>query len=105
MQSIYAQLAEARKGAVMRNKTPAQQLHRRVWRVSAHAPLGEVVDIDGATQTRPAEPDTKRGEAANAPAEREFGWRQSSFELSDGLEVREDHDTVPADLWDEFFKR
>lgn len=88
-----------------RNKKPEQQLHRRVWRVSAQAPLGEMVDIEVNAQARPAEPDPKHAEAANAPVVRDSGWRQSSLELSDGLEVREDHDTVPADLWDEFFKR
>ena len=90
----------------MKNKKPAQQLYRRVWRVSAQAPLGEMVDIEVAPATpRPAEPDARREEAANEAPPREVGWRQSSLELSDGLEVREDHDTVPGDLWDEFFKR
>lgn len=89
----------------MRNKKPAQQLQRRVWRVSAQAPLGEMVDIRTDAEEAAAESDAKRVEQANAPAVREFGWRQSSLELSDGLEVHEDHDTVPGDLWDEFFKR
>ncbi len=88
----------------MRNKKPAQPLHRRVWRVSAQAPLGEMVDIEIASAARPSEPDVKHEEADPAQV-REIGWRQSSLELSDGLEVREDHDTVPGDLWDEFFKR
>lgn len=97
--------AEAGK-ETMTNKKPAQPLHRRVWRVSAQAPLGEMVDIRTDAEVRPAETDAvKRSDAANAPAVREAGWRQSSLELSDGLEVREDHDTVPGDLWDEFFKR
>ena len=90
----------------MGTKKPAQPLHRRVWRVSSNAPLGEMVDIGSDAEVRSAEPDAaKRAEAANTPGVRENGWRQSSLELSDGLEVREDHDTVPGDLWDEFFKR
>lgn len=76
----------------------AQHLHRRVWRVSANAPLGQVVEITG-------EPGAKRTEAANTSELRESGWRQSSLELSDGLEVSENQDTVPAELWDELFKR
>jgi hypothetical protein len=70
---------------------------RRVWRISADAPLGKFVDPDEAP------PDTL------APQERfEPGWRQSSFDLAYGLEVREAGDTVPGDLLDELdelFKR
>jgi hypothetical protein len=78
-----------------------QQLRRRVWRVTAAAPLGEVVDVEPSA----TEAGTHRQEAANATEPREFGWRQSSLDLSDGLEVCEDQDTVPADLFDELFKR
>ena len=102
---VDARWAEGGMGVLMRKKKPEQQLYRRVWRVSAQAPLGEMVDIEVVPESpRPAEPEAKREEAANAPALREIGWRQSSLELSDGLDVREDHDTVPGDLWDEFFK-
>ena len=88
----------------MKQRKAAQTVTRRVWRVSAHAPLGEVVDL--ASETSAAETVAKRAEAANTPeVVRDFGWRQSSLELSDGLEVSEEHDTVPADLWDEYFKR
>ena len=44
-------------------------------------------------------------EASNSDVPRDFGWRQSSLELSDGLEVSENEDTVPAELWDELFKK
>lgn len=104
-QTIREQLAEAGKDVMMKSKKPAQSLHRRVWRVSSQAPLGEMVDVSTDADVRTTESDAKRAEAANTPVVREAGWQQSSLELSDGLEVREDHDTVPGDLWDEFFKR
>jgi hypothetical protein len=66
---------------------------RRVWRISADAPLGRFVDPDDVP------PDTL------APQERfEPGWRQSSFDLAYGLDVREAGDTIPGDLLDELFK-
>ena len=87
----------------MKNRKAAQQTSRKVWRVSSQAPLGEVVEV-GLDAGATADPGARRPEAANASEGREFGWRQSSLELSDGLEVNEDHDTIPADLWDDYFK-
>ena len=65
---------------------------RRVWRITPDAPLGKYVDLDDVSQGRP-EP----------PEHFEPGWRQSSFDLAYGLEVREASDTVPGDLLDELF--
>lgn len=87
----------------MRKARDAQHLYRRVWRVSAEAPLGEVVEIE--IESDPTEVLARRPEASNSAVPRDFGWRQSSLELSDGLEVSENEDTVPADLWDELFKK
>jgi hypothetical protein len=68
---------------------------RRVWQVSEATPLGEFVYPDEAP-VRPvfdAEPV-------------DLGWRMSSFELTQGLEVSEaPADTVPGDLFDELFGR
>ena len=88
----------------MQKAKNAQQLYRRVWRISAEAPLGEVVEIEIESETDPTEVSARRPEASNSDFPRDFGWRQSSFELSDGLEVTENEDTVPAALWDELFK-
>ena len=68
-------------------------LHKgRIWRISRDAPLGKFVDPD-AKAPLPSE-----------PLERfEPGWRQSSFELAYGLEVREATDTVPGELIDDLF--
>ena len=87
----------------MRKARNAQRLYRRVWRVSAEAPLGEVVEIEIESETGHVEAVARRPEASNSAEPRDFGWRQSSLELSDGLEVTENDDTVPAALWDELF--
>jgi len=66
---------------------------RRVWRITAEAPLGKFVDPD-------EEPPASLG-----PQEHfEPGWRQSSFDLAYGLDVRDAGDTVPGDLLDELFE-
>jgi len=67
---------------------------RLVWRVTANAPLGEYVDPDNVPPVpvehfEPQEP----------------GWLLSSFELSDGLDVTDEPDTIPAELFDTLFKR
>ena len=88
----------------MRKARNAQQLYRRVWRVSAEAPLGEVIEIEIDSELGHFDAVARRSEASNSAEPRDFGWRQSSLELSDGLEVTENEDTVPAALWDELFK-
>jgi|APDOM4702015073_1054812.scaffolds.fasta_scaffold390999_1 hypothetical protein len=76
------------------NGTPTPR-KRRIWRISPDAPLGRFVDPDEVPQrVEPAEPEERY----------EPGWRQSSFDLAFGLEVREAGDTVPGDLLDELFK-
>ena len=73
-----------------------QRVTRRVWRVTQNAPQGEYVDPDA----QPAEI------APAAPAERaEPGFLVSSFELTHGLEVSEETDTLPGDLFDELFNK
>jgi hypothetical protein len=69
-----------------------KEVRRRVWRVTANAPQGEYVDPDAPPPTvvhfdRP-----------------EPGWLQSSFELSIGLEVVEASETMPAEVFDAWFR-
>ena len=64
-----------------------------VWRITADAPLGEFVDPSAPTPPSPAVPDEPE------PS----GWVVSSFDLKHGVEVREDGDTVPGDLYDALF--
>ena len=76
---------------------PAPPRKKRVWRISADAPLGKFVDVDE---------DEARAPQAREPVEHvEPGWRQSSFDLAYGLEVRDEGDTVPGELIDELFSK
>ena len=69
-------------------------LKRKVWRITADAPMGRWVDPEAERVERPQ------------PEERvEPGWRQSSFDLAFGLEVHDATDTVPGELLDELFNR
>jgi len=75
---------------------------RRIWRVTAHAPNGEFVDFD------PTTPETATGAEAPtrvldpAPV---ADWRGSSWDLLNGLEVRDHSDSIPGALFDKLFKR
>ena len=81
----------------MAQRKVTSQGKRLHWRVTKSAPQGEYFDPD---KTRDAADPTPE-----EPMERpEPGWRMSSFELAHGLEVREEPDTVPGELFDELFK-
>lgn len=69
--------------------------NRRIWRISPDAPLGRFVDEDARSVTP--------SESAEEPEFIEPGWRQSSFDLAFGLEVRDASDTVPGEMWDDLF--
>lgn len=76
------------------------EVKKVIWRMSNNAPLGEYVHPtdDPAPSSEPPEPAT--------PPDPKSSWKLSSLELSDGLQVSEQPiDTLPDDLWDEFFKR
>lgn len=76
------------------------EVKKVIWRMSNNAPLGEYVH-----PTDPAAPAAETPEAAQ-PADPKSSWKLSSLELSDGLQVSEQPiDTLPDELWDEFFKR
>ena len=67
---------------------------RRVWRVTQNAPQGEYIDPDNLPQP------------LARPLERpEPGWLVSTFELTHGLDVTDETDTLPGDLFDELFKK
>jgi hypothetical protein len=66
---------------------------RLVWRISDRAPLGEWVD-----------PNIPPEAPKKAPPEPSHGsWTRSSFDLLSGVDVADDPDTVPDDLFDEYF--
>ena len=67
--------------APVKRIVPAKRL---VWRITAEAPLGEYVEINGAASATPAPT------APSKPVEtHEGGWVESSFDLARGLEVKE----------------
>jgi hypothetical protein len=57
---------------------------RLVWRITAEAPLGEYVEIGGASTASTAPAATPKQMETH-----EGGWVESSFDLARGLEVRE----------------
>ena len=65
-----------------------------IWRISSDAPLGEFVDPD--VQVPPV--------AVKSSDTTQPGWATSSFELMRGVDISEDPETVPADLFDQLFK-
>jgi hypothetical protein len=75
------------------------EVKKVIWRMSNHAPLGEYVhpgDAAAPSETPESAP----------PLDPKSSWKLSSLELSDGLQVSEQPiDTLPDELWDEFFKR
>ncbi len=75
---------------------------RRVWRVTPDAPMGELVDID---LTRPAATDAPLAPVRVLDPAPVIDWRSSSYDLLNGLEVNDDEDSIPGDLFDELFKR
>jgi hypothetical protein len=83
----------------MKQKKPP--MARRVWRVTADAPFGKLVDFD------PTEVPNVRVEAAPrvldpAPV---VDWRGSSFDLLNGIEVWDHTDSIPGELFEKLFKR
>ena len=74
---------------------------RRVWRMTADAPLGELVDFDP-TEEDGGHPDAPLKVLDPAPV---VDWRGSSFDLLNGVDVRDHSDSIPAALFDRLFKR
>jgi hypothetical protein len=73
-----------------------------VWRITAEAPLGELVEIDErrAVRTPVREPSAE----PEVPPERSGpGFHQSTGELLAGVEVTDETDTMPGDLFEALF--
>ena len=84
--------------AVESKKPP---MPRRVWRMTSGAPLGELVDSD---------PTEGAGSLADAPHRvlnpaPVVDWRGSSFDLLNGVDVRDHSDSIPGELFERLFKR
>ena len=84
---------------VVQAKRP--QTTRRIWRMTPSAPLGELVDFD---------PTEAAGGHAGGPLKvldpaPVVDWRGSSFDLLNGVEVRDHSNSIPGELFDRLFKR
>jgi len=78
---------------VTRRRPVAKSTGKKVWRITEAAPMGEFVDPDSA----PAPLNPAGAEAAHG------GWLESSLDLMKGTEVIDDPDSMPADLFDEWW--
>jgi len=91
---------------------------RRVWRMTADAPQGEVLELvpkptpAEAAAVRKAEAAAVRKAAAEVPGEAQAkvldpakvpSWQASSWDLMTGLKVRDVSDTIPDRIFDELF--
>ena len=76
-------------------KSSTGRKKKLIWRISNDAPLGEFIDPD--VEAPPVSP--------KSPDIAQSNWAISSFELMRGVDISEDSETVPADLFDELFKK
>ena len=74
---------------------------RRVWRMTLEAPLGKVVDFD-LTEGAGSLADAPLKVLDPAPV---VDWRGSSFDLLNGVDVRDHSDSIPGELFERLFKR
>ena len=83
---------------------------RRVWRMTADAPQGEVLEL--VPKPTPAEAAATRKAAVEASGETQAkvldpakvpSWQASSWDLMTGLKVRDVSDTIPDRIFDELF--
>lgn len=76
-------------------------MSKRVWRISASAPMGEWVEIVHAREIDPVPARTLV--MRSLPADEDGHWLMSSFDLLSGADVTEDPDTMPGELLEELF--
>jgi hypothetical protein len=69
--------------------------------MSASNPMGEWVDSHPAPEIDPVP--ARSLTMRSLPADEDGHWLMSSFDLLSGVEVTENPDTVPGELFDELF--
>jgi hypothetical protein len=67
---------------------------KKVWRISESAPMGEWVN-----KSAPIAPKSSK----DLPEVSSGTWVKSSYDLLDGIDVTEDPDALPPELFDELF--
>ena len=82
----------------MSRKRSTSPVSRKVWRMSANAPLGEVVSSEPpGTVAQPGSP----VEHAEWP---EADWQASSYALLSGCQVKDYTERIPDRVFDALFK-
>jgi hypothetical protein len=69
-------------------------LSRWIWRDSQGESMGKWAELDAPRVPAPA---------ANLPEVHYGGWVGSSFDLLSGVDVVDNPDTIPSELYDELF--
>ena len=78
---------------------PTAPVARKVWRMSANAPLGEIVQVDPSRQA--ANQDAAETEFEDLP---ETGWQESSYALLSGCQVKDYTSRIPDRVFNALFK-
>jgi hypothetical protein len=79
----------------MARHKPSSKTKPMIWRISDRAPLGEWVDPN-----LPPEPPRKPPSEGD---DEDRGWRRSTYDLLKGVDIDDNPNTVPDDLFDELF--
>ena len=84
---------------------------RKVWRMTAEAPMGEILELlpdaepKASTRDWPTTPASLDDMRARLPdPDAESNWQSSSYDLLTGLTVRDVTDTIPGNVFDEVFR-
>ena len=80
----------------MSQRNPAA-VRRKIWRMSANAPLGEVVEVDPAADiVKPSTFDSRDWPATD--------WQSSSYALLTGCQVKDYTERIPDRVFNALFK-
>ena len=80
-------------------RSSTAHLPRKIWRMSADAPLGEIVEIDPAYEVVKA--DAARLDIDEWPV---TDWQSSSYDLLTGCEVKDYTARIPDRVFNALFK-
>jgi len=78
----------------MNIRNTRQILSRWIWRDSQGESMGKWAELDAPSAPSPA---------ANLPEVHSGGWVGSTFDLLSGVDVSDNPDTIPSELYDELF--
>ena len=74
---------------------------RRVWRMTADAPFGEFVEVEAQMPERRARSPDAPPAILEAPAP--VSWHESTGDLLGGVDVTDETDSMPGELFDQLF--